>query len=109
MYGLQREEGHRLTWDAATKKLASGGCAFESMNDSAFGEAGLRHAIDLGHALLRERTADGVQRSLVGRKFREKVASSLVLESRKPRLGGALAQADEGTRTLDLLHGKQTL
>jgi glucose/mannose transport system substrate-binding protein len=28
-----------LTWDAATKKLASGGCAFESMNDSAFGES----------------------------------------------------------------------
>ncbi|HUR85955.1 MAG TPA: ABC transporter substrate-binding protein [Solirubrobacteraceae bacterium] len=28
----------RLTWDAATKKLGSGGCAFESMNDSAFGE-----------------------------------------------------------------------
>ena len=27
-----------LTWDAATKKLAAGGCAFESMNDSAFGE-----------------------------------------------------------------------
>ena len=27
-----------LTWDAATKKLATGGCAFESMNDSAYGE-----------------------------------------------------------------------
>ncbi|MEU7908489.1 ABC transporter substrate-binding protein [Actinoplanes sp. NPDC049118] len=27
-----------LTWDAATKKLAAGGCAFESMNDSAYGE-----------------------------------------------------------------------
>ena len=27
-----------LTWDQATKKLATGGCAFESMNDSAFGE-----------------------------------------------------------------------
>jgi glucose/mannose transport system substrate-binding protein len=27
-----------LTWDAATKKLASGGCAYESMNDSAYGE-----------------------------------------------------------------------
>jgi glucose/mannose transport system substrate-binding protein len=27
-----------LTWDEATKKLASGGCAFQSMNDSAFGE-----------------------------------------------------------------------
>jgi glucose/mannose transport system substrate-binding protein len=31
-------QAERLTWDAATKKLASGGCAFESMNDSAFGE-----------------------------------------------------------------------
>ncbi len=28
----------RLTWDQATRKLAAGGCAFESMNDSAFGE-----------------------------------------------------------------------
>jgi len=27
-----------LTWDAATRKLAAGGCAFESMNDSAYGE-----------------------------------------------------------------------
>jgi glucose/mannose transport system substrate-binding protein len=27
-----------LTWDAATRKLATGGCAFESMNDSAYGE-----------------------------------------------------------------------
>ena len=29
---------NQLTWDQATKKLAAGGCAFESMNDSAFGE-----------------------------------------------------------------------
>ncbi|MER7284022.1 ABC transporter substrate-binding protein [Dactylosporangium sp. NPDC000244] len=31
-------EAGTLTWDAATKKLATGGCAFESMNDSAYGE-----------------------------------------------------------------------
>ncbi|MBV8998489.1 MAG: carbohydrate ABC transporter substrate-binding protein [Solirubrobacterales bacterium] len=31
-------EADQLTWDQATKKLAAGGCAFESMNDSAFGE-----------------------------------------------------------------------
>ena len=31
-------EASGLTWDAATKKLATGGCAFESMNDSAYGE-----------------------------------------------------------------------
>ena len=31
-------EASQLTWDQATKKLAAGGCAFESMNDSAFGE-----------------------------------------------------------------------
>jgi glucose/mannose transport system substrate-binding protein len=31
-------QASRLTWDQATKKLAAGGCAFESMNDSAFGE-----------------------------------------------------------------------
>jgi glucose/mannose transport system substrate-binding protein len=41
----------RLTWDQATKKLASGGCAFESMNDSAFGEliaAGAKENKDFG-------------------------------------------------------------
>jgi glucose/mannose transport system substrate-binding protein len=27
-----------LTWDEATRKLAAGGCAFETLNDSAFGE-----------------------------------------------------------------------
>jgi glucose/mannose transport system substrate-binding protein len=27
-----------LSWDAATAKLANGGCAFETLNDSAFGE-----------------------------------------------------------------------
>jgi glucose/mannose transport system substrate-binding protein len=40
-----------LTWDAATKKLAAGGCAFESMNDSAFGEliaAGAGEGKDFG-------------------------------------------------------------
>ncbi|GAA3344856.1 extracellular solute-binding protein [Amorphoplanes nipponensis] len=31
-------EANGLTWDAATKKLAAGGCAYESMNDSAYGE-----------------------------------------------------------------------
>jgi glucose/mannose transport system substrate-binding protein len=31
-------QANQLTWDQATKKLAAGGCAFESMNDSAFGE-----------------------------------------------------------------------
>ena len=38
-----------LTWDAATKKLAAGGCAYESMNDSAYGEllaAGAREGPD---------------------------------------------------------------
>jgi glucose/mannose transport system substrate-binding protein len=51
MCGLQREEGDRLTWDAATKELASGGCAFESMNDCAFGEliaAGAKEGEDFG-------------------------------------------------------------
>jgi glucose/mannose transport system substrate-binding protein len=40
-----------LTWDQATKKLAAGDCAFESMNDSAFGEleaAGAREGKDFG-------------------------------------------------------------
>jgi glucose/mannose transport system substrate-binding protein len=46
-------QASRLTWDQATKKLASGGCAFESMNDSAFGEliaAGAREDKDFGAA-----------------------------------------------------------
>jgi glucose/mannose transport system substrate-binding protein len=40
-----------LTWDQATQKLAKGGCAFESMNDSAYGElvaAGVREGRDFG-------------------------------------------------------------
>jgi glucose/mannose transport system substrate-binding protein len=44
-------QAHRLTWDAATKKLAAGGCAFEAMNDSAFGElvaAGAHEGEDFG-------------------------------------------------------------
>jgi glucose/mannose transport system substrate-binding protein len=35
-----------LTWDAATKKLASGECGFETMNDSAFGELVNAGAVD---------------------------------------------------------------
>jgi len=31
-------EAGALAWDQATRKLAAGGCAFESMNDSAYGE-----------------------------------------------------------------------
>ena len=38
MLGYADPNASRLTWDQATRKLASGGCAFESMNDSAFGE-----------------------------------------------------------------------
>jgi glucose/mannose transport system substrate-binding protein len=44
-------QASRLTWDEATRKLASGGCAFEAMNDSAFGEliaAGSRENEDFG-------------------------------------------------------------
>jgi glucose/mannose transport system substrate-binding protein len=42
-----------LTWDAATRKLAAGGCAFESMNDSAYGElvaAGAKQGSDFDAA-----------------------------------------------------------
>jgi glucose/mannose transport system substrate-binding protein len=42
-----------LTWDAATKKLTAGGCAFESMNDSAYGELvadGAQEGTDFGYA-----------------------------------------------------------
>jgi glucose/mannose transport system substrate-binding protein len=44
-------QANQLTWDQATKKLAAGDCAFESMNDSAFGElvaAGAREGQDFG-------------------------------------------------------------
>jgi glucose/mannose transport system substrate-binding protein len=51
MLGYADPQASRLTWDQATKKLASGGCAFESMNDSAFGELvadGARENQDFG-------------------------------------------------------------
>jgi glucose/mannose transport system substrate-binding protein len=35
-----------VTWDAATKKLANGECAFETLNDSAFGELVSAGAVD---------------------------------------------------------------
>jgi glucose/mannose transport system substrate-binding protein len=44
-------EAAGLSWDAATGKLASGGCAFETMNDSAYGEllqAGAKEGTDFG-------------------------------------------------------------
>jgi len=46
-------EASALTWDAATKKLATGGCAFESVNDSAYGEliaAGAQEGTEFGSA-----------------------------------------------------------
>jgi glucose/mannose transport system substrate-binding protein len=46
-------EAGGLTWDAATKKLAAGGCAFQTMNDSAYGELvanGAREGKDFGAA-----------------------------------------------------------
>jgi glucose/mannose transport system substrate-binding protein len=51
MLGYADPQANNLTWDAAMKKLASGGCAFASMNDSAFGElvaAGAREGKDFG-------------------------------------------------------------
>jgi glucose/mannose transport system substrate-binding protein len=51
MLGYADPQANDLTWDAAMKKLASGGCAFASMNDSAFGElvaAGARERKDFG-------------------------------------------------------------
>jgi glucose/mannose transport system substrate-binding protein len=51
MLGYTDPQAGGLTWDQATKKLASGGCAFESMNDSAFGELladGAREDEDFG-------------------------------------------------------------
>jgi glucose/mannose transport system substrate-binding protein len=51
MLGYADPQADQLTWDQATRKLASGGCAFESMNDSAFGElvaAGSQEGKDFG-------------------------------------------------------------
>jgi glucose/mannose transport system substrate-binding protein len=51
MLGFTDPQASTLTWDNATRKLASGGCAFESMNDSAFGElvaAGAQQGADFG-------------------------------------------------------------
>ena len=53
MLGYTDPDASGLTWDAATKKLAAGGCAYESMNDSAFGElvaAGAKEDEDFGAA-----------------------------------------------------------
>jgi glucose/mannose transport system substrate-binding protein len=51
MLGYADPQANSLTWDAAMKKLASGGCAFASMNDSALGElvaAGAQEGKDFG-------------------------------------------------------------
>jgi glucose/mannose transport system substrate-binding protein len=51
MLGYADPQANNLTWDAAMKKLAAGGCAFASMNDSGFGElvaAGAREGKDFG-------------------------------------------------------------
>ena len=51
MLGYSDPDASELTWDQATKKLASGDCAFESMNDSAGGElaaAGAKEGEDFG-------------------------------------------------------------
>jgi glucose/mannose transport system substrate-binding protein len=53
MLGYADPQASGLTWDQATKKLAAGGCAFESMNDSAYGElvaAGAKEGEDFGAA-----------------------------------------------------------
>ena len=53
MLGYSDPDASGLTWDAATKKLAADGCAYESMNDSAFGEliaAGAKEDEDFGAA-----------------------------------------------------------
>jgi glucose/mannose transport system substrate-binding protein len=52
MLNYSDPEAGALTWDQATKKLASGGCAFESMNDSAYGELvkdGAKEGTDFGY------------------------------------------------------------
>jgi glucose/mannose transport system substrate-binding protein len=51
LLGYADPQAGGLTWDAAMGKLASGGCAFGSMNDSAYGElvaGGGREGADFG-------------------------------------------------------------
>jgi len=46
-------EASGLTWDQASRKLAQGGCAFASVNDSTYGEliaSGAREGKDFGYA-----------------------------------------------------------
>jgi glucose/mannose transport system substrate-binding protein len=52
MLGYADPEAGALRWDQATKKLASGQCAFESLNDSAYGELlknGAMEGTDFGY------------------------------------------------------------
>ncbi|HEY6797786.1 MAG TPA: ABC transporter substrate-binding protein [Kineosporiaceae bacterium] len=52
MLGYSDPEAAALTWDRATKKLAAGGCAFEGVNDSAYGElvkTGAKEGTDFGY------------------------------------------------------------
>jgi glucose/mannose transport system substrate-binding protein len=52
MLGYSDPQAAALTWDQATKKLAAGGCAFEAVNDSAYGElvkAGAKEGTDFGY------------------------------------------------------------
>lgn len=51
LLGYTDPDAQSLSWDQATKKLSTGGCAFESMNDSAYGElvaAGAQEGEDFG-------------------------------------------------------------
>lgn len=59
-------EAAGLSWDEATKKLAAGGCAFETLNDSAFGElikAGAQEGTGFGQVPYPE--TDGVYVAVV--------------------------------------------
>jgi glucose/mannose transport system substrate-binding protein len=52
MLGYSDPEAAALSWDRATQKLAAGGCAFEAVNDSAYGElvkAGAKEGTDFGY------------------------------------------------------------
>jgi glucose/mannose transport system substrate-binding protein len=52
MLSYSDPEAGALSWDQATKKLAIAGCAFESMNDSAYGELvkdGAAEGTDFGY------------------------------------------------------------
>lgn len=99
MLGYSDPEAAALTWDQATKKLAAGGCAFESVNDSAYGEllkAGAKEGTDFGYVAF-PGTADV---------FLTVVDTFVVAANAKDRANGLKLLATIGTAQTQLAFNK---